>query len=86
MAMQLFVRDVCYEQLHIYMSDSHLQNFLKQADVKDISGIKKYISENGNKVFVNQDDQMENIVEGTNLAFCLHIPDGRRLCFLLFFI
>lgn len=77
-AMQLFVRDVRHELLHIYMSDSHLQNFLKQADVKDISGIKKYIAENGNKVFVNQDDQMENIVDGTNLAFCLNIPDERQ--------
>ena len=40
-AMQFFVRDVRHELLHIYMSDSHLQNFLEQADVKDISGIKK---------------------------------------------
>ena len=43
--------------------------------LKDLKGIKKYISENGNKVLVNEDDSMENISEGTNLAFCLHIPN-----------
>lgn len=48
--MQLFVCDVRHELLHIYMSDSHLQNFFKQTDVKDISEIKTYIAENGNKV------------------------------------
>lgn len=75
--MQLFVRDVRHELVHIYMSDSHLQNFLKQAEVKDLSGIKKYIADNGNQVLVNDDDSMQNISEGTNLAFCLHIPDER---------
>ena len=77
-AMQLFVRDVRHELIHIYMSDSHLQNFLKQAEVKDISGIKKYILGNGNKVFVNEDNSIGKILDGTNLAFCLHIPDERQ--------
>lgn len=63
-AMQLFVRDVRKELLHIYMSDEVLQDFLKNVDVKDLKGIKKYISENGNKVLVNEDDSMENISEG----------------------
>lgn len=86
-AMQLFVRDVRHELVHIYMTDAHLQNFLKQADVKDLSGIKKYIAENGNNVFVNEDDQMTNIVDGKNLAFSLHIPDERQgyvLCYSLY--
>lgn len=86
-AMQLFVRDVRHELVHIYMTDAHLQNFLKQSDVKDISGIKKYIAENGNNVFVNEDELMTNIVDGKNLAFCLHIPDERQgyvLCYSLY--
>lgn len=77
-AMQLFVRDVRHELVHIYMSDSHLQNFLKQAEVKDLSGIKKYIADNGNQVLVNDDDGLTSISEGLNLAFCLHIPDERQ--------
>ncbi len=85
-AMQLFVKDIRHELVHIYMSDAHLQNFLKQAEVKDLSGIKKYISDNGNKVFVN-DDGMTSISEGSNLAFCLHIPDERQgyvICYSLY--
>ena len=54
-AMQLFAKDIRHELVHIYMSDAYLQNFLKQAEVKDLSGIKKYISDNGNKVFVNDE-------------------------------
>ena len=77
-AFQLFIRDVRHELIHVYMTDSHLQNFLKQAEVKDLAGIKKYIAENGDKVFVNEDDHMENISEGTNLSFCLHIPDEKQ--------
>jgi len=76
--MQLFVRDIRHELVHIYMSDAHLQNFLKQAEVKDLSGIKKYIADNGNQVLVNDDDRLTSISEGSNLAFCLHIPDERQ--------
>lgn len=86
-AMQLFVRDVRKELLHIYMSDESLQDFLKNVDVRDLKGIKKYISENGNKVLVNEDDSMQNITEGTNLAFCLHIPNEKQgyvLCYSLY--
>lgn len=75
---QLFVRDVHHELVHIYMTDAHLQNFLKQAEVKDLSGIKKYIADNGSRVIVNEDDEMQHLSEGSNLAFCLHIPDERQ--------
>ena len=86
-AMQLFVRDVRKELLHIYMSDESLQDFLKNVDVRDLKGIKKYIFENGNKVLLNEDDLMENISERTNLVFCLHIPNEKQgyvLCYSLY--
>lgn len=71
---QLFCRDVKKELTHIYIQDKELLDFLKKMEVRDIEGLKDTIKEYGHEVIANEDDQFENISDGSNYAICLHIP------------
>ena len=73
-AIQLFLRDLKGELIHIYVKDSDLFAFLKQPEIRDIEGIKTYIKENGSTVTLNEDNFLETLTTGVNFGICLHLP------------
>ncbi len=73
-AIQLFLRDLKGELIHVYVKDSSLFDFLKEPEIRDLEGIKTYIRENGSTVTLNEDNSLENLTTGVNFGICLHLP------------
>ena len=70
----IFSADLLGKSLHIFVETENLLTFLENLNVKDLEGIKKYISDNSETVFI-ADTEKKIAKEKKQFVICLHLPN-----------
>ena len=78
----LLYNDIIGKTLHIFIPDQKLYKLLESIPVKDITGMKNYIKENGEDTIFKKlkiskdfkDAEFEDLPEQKCLYYCIHFP------------